>query len=133
MNILAGEIQTLNREHSSLLHLNRSIVYIVYIYKSQHQYKLRNFQGLIKFLNLIANFLIMAKSTLSLTTWNRLSEKYDPRFTFPKPNSTGEIEQNLYHRDLSITKTVSTSIRRNSVLEIIASEIEVFTVNDICF
>ncbi|CAF4938647.1 unnamed protein product, partial [Rotaria socialis] len=25
MNILAGEIQTLNREHSSLLHLNRSI------------------------------------------------------------------------------------------------------------
>ncbi|CAF4107850.1 unnamed protein product [Rotaria magnacalcarata] len=121
MNILAGEIQTLSREHSSLLHLNRSIG------------KLRNFQGLIKFLNLIANFLIMAKSTPSLTTWNRLSEKYDPHFTVPKPNSTGEIEQNLYHRDLSITKTVSTSIRRNSVLEIIASEIEVFTVNDICF
>ncbi|CAF4650373.1 unnamed protein product, partial [Rotaria socialis] len=25
MNILAGEIQTLSREHSPLLHLNRSI------------------------------------------------------------------------------------------------------------
>ncbi|CAF1437365.1 unnamed protein product, partial [Rotaria magnacalcarata] len=25
MNILAGEIQTVSREHSSLLHLNRSI------------------------------------------------------------------------------------------------------------
>ncbi|CAF4129766.1 unnamed protein product, partial [Rotaria magnacalcarata] len=25
MNILGGEIQTLSREHSSLLHLNRSI------------------------------------------------------------------------------------------------------------
>ncbi|CAF4259269.1 unnamed protein product [Rotaria magnacalcarata] len=83
MNILASEIQTLCREHSSLLHLNRSIG------------KLRNFQDLIRFMNLIINFLIMAKATPSLTTWNRLTEKYDPYFTLLKPNSMGEIEQNL--------------------------------------
>ncbi|CAF2255608.1 unnamed protein product, partial [Rotaria magnacalcarata] len=56
---------------------------------------LTNFQDLIRFMNLIINFLIMTKSTPSLTTWNRLTEKYDPYFTLLKPNSTGEIEQNL--------------------------------------
>ncbi|CAM4820274.1 unnamed protein product [Rotaria magnacalcarata] len=83
MNILAREIQTLNREHSSLLRSNRSIG------------KLRNFQDLVKFMNLAVNFLIIAKLTPNLTTWNRLTEKYDPYFTLLKPNSTGEIGQNL--------------------------------------
>ncbi|CAF4312715.1 unnamed protein product, partial [Rotaria magnacalcarata] len=42
----------------------------------------------------------MAKSTPSLTTWGRLTEKYDPYFTLLKPNSMGEIEQNLYHIEI---------------------------------
>ncbi|CAM4836441.1 unnamed protein product, partial [Rotaria magnacalcarata] len=56
---------------------------------------LRNFQDLVKFMNLIVNVLIMAKSTPSFTTWNRVTEKYDPYFILLKPNSTGEIGQNL--------------------------------------
>ncbi|CAF2054622.1 unnamed protein product, partial [Rotaria magnacalcarata] len=56
---------------------------------------LKNFQDLVKFMNLVVNFLIMAKLTPNLTTWNRLTEKYDPYFTLLKPHSTGEIEQNL--------------------------------------
>ncbi|CAF4416404.1 unnamed protein product, partial [Rotaria magnacalcarata] len=35
----------------------------------------------------------MVKSMPNLTTWNRLTEKYDPYFTLLKPNLTGEIGQ----------------------------------------